>query len=125
MRCELFQMNVDAYPNSANTYDSLSDALLAAGNRKEALRIAEKALEVLDKDKSVPDEFRAAIKESAEKRDSRAAEGVLSDRLSRLRTRLPAGRELDVRSVELRDRGAAEQLHRAHHVGSPESPVRA
>lgn len=64
----LFQMNVDAYPNSANTYDSLSDALLAAGNRKEALRTAEKALEVLDKDKSVPDEFRAGIKESAEKK---------------------------------------------------------
>ena len=64
----LFQLNADTYPNSANTYDSLSDALLAAGNRKEALRNAEKALEVLSRDKSVPDEFRAAIKESAEKK---------------------------------------------------------
>ena len=63
----LFQMT-STLPNSANTYDSLSDALLAAGYRKEALRIAEKALEVLDKDKSVPDEFRAAIKDSAEKK---------------------------------------------------------
>jgi pimeloyl-ACP methyl ester carboxylesterase len=64
----LFQMNVDAYPNSANAYDSLSDALLAAGDRQEALRNAEKALELLDKDKTVADEFRAAIKESAEKK---------------------------------------------------------
>lgn len=64
----LFQLNVDTYPNSANTYDSLSDALLAAGNRKEALYNAEKALEVLGRDKSAPDEFRAAIKESAEKK---------------------------------------------------------
>jgi hypothetical protein len=64
----LFQLNVDTYPNSANTYDSLSDALVAAGNRKEALLNAEKALEVLERDKSVPDEFRAAIKESAEKK---------------------------------------------------------
>ena len=64
----LFQLNADTYPNSANTYDSLSDALLAAGNRTEALRNAEKALEVLGGDKSVPDEFRAAIRESAEKK---------------------------------------------------------
>ena len=54
----LFQLNVDTYPNSANTYDSLSDALLAAGNRKEALHNAEKALEVLGRDTSAPDEFR-------------------------------------------------------------------
>ena len=64
------------YPNSANTYDSLSDALLAAGNRKEALHNAEKALEVLDRDKSAPDEFRAAIKESAEKKISELKKGT-------------------------------------------------
>ena len=44
------------------------DALLAAGNRKEALHNAEKALEVLGKDSLAPAEFRAAIKESAEKK---------------------------------------------------------
>lgn len=36
----VFEMNAAAYPNSANTYDSLSDAHLAAGHRDEALRLA-------------------------------------------------------------------------------------
>ena len=45
-----------------------ADALLAAGNREEALHNAEKALEALGRDTSAPDEFRVAIKESAEKK---------------------------------------------------------
>lgn len=64
----VFQMNVDAYPQSANTYDSLSDAHLAAGNRDEALRLAEKALAVLATDKQATGEFGALIRESAEKK---------------------------------------------------------
>jgi tetratricopeptide (TPR) repeat protein len=64
----VFQMNVDAYPTSANTYDSLSDAYLAAGNREEALRLAEKALAVLPADSQVTPELSAAIRESAEKK---------------------------------------------------------
>ena len=64
----VFQMNVDAYPHSANTYDSLSDAHLAAGNRDEALRLAEKTLTVLATDEQVPAEFAALIRESAEKK---------------------------------------------------------
>jgi dienelactone hydrolase len=64
----IFKLNVDAYPNSANTYDSLSDAYLAAGKREDALRYAKKALDMLDADKQVGDELRAAIKESAEKK---------------------------------------------------------
>ena len=62
----LFKLNVDAYPNSANPHDSLSDAYLAAGMRKEALYHAEKALQMLPNDKSINDEFRARLKESAE-----------------------------------------------------------
>ena len=64
----VFQMNVDAYPQSANTYDSLSDAQLAAGNRDEALRLAEKALAVLASDEQASDEFSALVRESAEKK---------------------------------------------------------
>jgi dienelactone hydrolase len=64
----VFQLNVDAYPASANTYDSLSDAHLAAGNREEALRLAEKALAVLPNDKQVNADFAALIRESAEKK---------------------------------------------------------
>ena len=62
----LFRMNVDAYPESANTYDSLSDAYLAAGRRDEALKFAEKALQVLASDTRTPEEFKARIRESAE-----------------------------------------------------------
>jgi dienelactone hydrolase len=64
----VFQMNVDAYPKSANTYDSLSDAQLAAGNRDEALKLAEKTLSLLAADTQLTSELRAAIKESAEKK---------------------------------------------------------
>jgi len=64
----LLELNVEAYPKSANTYDSLSDAYLAAGKRDEALRYAEKALEALKTDTQAPDEFRALVRESAEKK---------------------------------------------------------
>ncbi|HXW05508.1 MAG TPA: alpha/beta fold hydrolase [Vicinamibacterales bacterium] len=64
----VFQLNVDAYPKSANTYDSLSDAYLALGQREKALQYAERALKVLETDTHVNHEFRTAIKESAEKK---------------------------------------------------------
>jgi dienelactone hydrolase len=64
----LFELNVEAFPQSANTYDSLSDAYLAAGKGSEALRFAEKALEVLAADTRAPEEFKARIRESAEQK---------------------------------------------------------
>jgi dienelactone hydrolase len=65
---EVFKLNVDAYPASANTYDSLADGYLAAGNTADALRYAEKAVAVLATDKQVNGELREAIRESAEKK---------------------------------------------------------
>lgn len=64
----VFQMNVDAYPRSANTYDSLSDAHLAAGNRDDALRLAEKALATLATDPQRDTDFGALVRESAERK---------------------------------------------------------
>ncbi len=64
----IFQMNVDAYPRSANTYDSLSDAYLAAGKRQEALAAAEEAMKRLKADKTLADEFRTLLRESLEKK---------------------------------------------------------
>ena len=64
----VFKMNVDAYPQSANTYDSLSDACLAAGKRDEALRLAEKTLQVLAADTTTPDAFKREIRASAERK---------------------------------------------------------
>jgi dienelactone hydrolase len=66
----VFEMNVDAYPESANTYDSLSDAYLAAGKREEALRFAEKTLQVLATDTRTPAAFKDAIRDSAQKKIS-------------------------------------------------------
>jgi tetratricopeptide (TPR) repeat protein len=41
----VFKLNVEAYPNSANVYDSLAEAYLVDGNRIEAITNYEKALE--------------------------------------------------------------------------------
>jgi dienelactone hydrolase len=64
----MFQMNNEAYPQSANTYDSLSDAHLAAGNREEALRLAQKTIEMLAMDVHTPADFKQLVRESAEKK---------------------------------------------------------
>jgi dienelactone hydrolase len=64
----IFEMNVDAYPRSANTYDSLSDAYLAAGKRPEALAAAEQGLKRLAADRTLPEEFRTLLRESLEKK---------------------------------------------------------
>jgi dienelactone hydrolase len=65
---EVFKLNVEAYPGSANAYDSLSDGYLALGNREEALRYADEAIEMLAKDTEAPDDFKALVRESAEKK---------------------------------------------------------
>jgi pimeloyl-ACP methyl ester carboxylesterase len=65
---EVFKLNVDAYPSSANTHDSLSDAWLALGNREEALKHAGKALEILPKDPEASEELKALVRESAERK---------------------------------------------------------
>ena len=43
---EIFKLNVESYPSSANVYDSLGDALVAAGRTDEAMRSYEKALSI-------------------------------------------------------------------------------
>ncbi len=63
----LFRLNTIAYPVSANTYDSLADAYLANGQNELALRMSEKALELLPKDRS-SEERKKAIRESAEEK---------------------------------------------------------
>jgi tetratricopeptide (TPR) repeat protein len=43
---EIFKLNVEAYPRSANTYDSLAEAYVKKGNKEEAIKYYSKALEV-------------------------------------------------------------------------------
>jgi tetratricopeptide (TPR) repeat protein len=63
---ELFQMNVTAFPNSPNVYDSLGDAYLAAGQKDLARQNAQKALELLASDTADDARRRDGIKASAE-----------------------------------------------------------
>ena len=65
---EIFKLNTVAYPNSPNTYDSLSDAYVADGQSDQAIQNAEKALKVLESDTAIPEARRKAIRESAEQK---------------------------------------------------------
>ena len=63
----LFRLNTLVYSSSANTYDSLADAYLANGQNELALRMSERALELLPKDR-VSEAAKKAIRESAEQK---------------------------------------------------------
>lgn len=66
---EILKLNVDAYPNSANVYDSVSDAYLADGQRDLARQNAKRALQLLPNDTAIKDEQRRnGIKASAEQK---------------------------------------------------------
>jgi tetratricopeptide (TPR) repeat protein len=72
---ELLKLNVEAYPNSPNVYDSVSDAYLAAGQNEMALENAKKALQYLQKDTTDPQTYKDGIKANAEEKLKKLAEG--------------------------------------------------
>lgn len=63
---KLLALNTEAFPKSANVWDSLADAWLAAGDEAKAVELARKALVLLDADVALTPERRAAIRGSAE-----------------------------------------------------------
>jgi tetratricopeptide (TPR) repeat protein len=65
---EILELNAEAYPNSPNVYDSLSDAYFADGQRDLARENAKKALELLPSDTTDPEARRNGIKGSAEQK---------------------------------------------------------
>jgi hypothetical protein len=65
---EIMQLNVAAYPTSANAYDSLSDAYLADGQKELAGQNAERALELLASSTSESAERRELIRASAQQK---------------------------------------------------------
>src|SRR3984893_3179935 len=65
---EILKLNAEAYPNSPNVYDSLSDAYFADGQRDLARDNAKKALELLPSDTTDPEDPRNGIKASAEQK---------------------------------------------------------
>jgi Tfp pilus assembly protein PilF len=65
---EILKLNVVAYPDSPNVYDSLADAYFANGQKDLARDNAKKALEHLESDTIDPEARRKGIKESAEQK---------------------------------------------------------
>jgi hypothetical protein len=65
---EIFKLNVAAFPNSPNTYDSLSDGYIAAGKKDLALLNVKKALELLPSDTKDPQAFRRQLTETDEQK---------------------------------------------------------
>jgi dienelactone hydrolase len=76
---ELFKLNTEAYPTSANTYDSLGDAYFADGQKDMALKASEKAIEMLAADKSGADR-KDAIRASAEQKIAKLKGGGATSR---------------------------------------------
>ncbi|MEE8418364.1 MAG: tetratricopeptide repeat protein, partial [candidate division Zixibacteria bacterium] len=62
----IFKMNADAYPLSANTWDSLAEACEASGQNEQAIKYLKKALEVLPDDTTTSEQLKEAIKNHAE-----------------------------------------------------------
>lgn len=65
---ELFSLNAESFPRSANALDSLADGYLAAGDRARALELTERARALLEEDSSISAERRALIRQSIEAR---------------------------------------------------------
>jgi tetratricopeptide (TPR) repeat protein len=62
----VFRMNAEAYPGSANTWDSLAEAYLAAGSQEQAAECYRMVLEVLPDDPAATDELREVLRSNAE-----------------------------------------------------------
>ena len=63
---EILKLNMTAYPDSANVYDSLSDAYLADGQKDLARDYAQKTLEKLATDSTTDGDRKKLIRDSAE-----------------------------------------------------------
>ncbi len=65
---EIFKLNVAAFPESPNTYDSLSDGYIATGQKDLALVNVKKALALLPGDTKDNEQFRDGLKQTDEKK---------------------------------------------------------
>jgi dienelactone hydrolase len=61
---ELLSLNVEAYPDSPNVYDSLADAYLADGQREQALKYTDMVVEKLKTARNVTPQFRDLLMQS-------------------------------------------------------------
>ena len=62
---KMFEMCTQAYPNSANAWDSYAEVNVHLGNNDLAIKYYQKALEILPVDSTINDNFRELIRNSA------------------------------------------------------------
>lgn len=62
---QLFEMCTQAYPGSANAWDSYAEAQMHAGNNDLAIKYYRKALEILPSDSAINENFRETIRNGA------------------------------------------------------------
>ncbi|UCC78678.1 MAG: tetratricopeptide repeat protein [Candidatus Zixiibacteriota bacterium] len=70
----LFELNADAFPTSANAWDSYGEACMAIGDYPRALENYRKALEILPQDTNITEELRNLIRENAPQQIARLEE---------------------------------------------------
>jgi tetratricopeptide (TPR) repeat protein len=59
------KLNLEAYPESANVYDSLAEAYMNNGDRELAITFYKKVLEMIPKDQKADKDFLERIKTGA------------------------------------------------------------
>jgi tetratricopeptide (TPR) repeat protein len=62
----VFKMNTEAYPSSANTWDSLAEAYVAVGDEEQAAACYRMVLEVLPNDTRLSDDVRGVLRSNAQ-----------------------------------------------------------
>jgi len=63
---EIFRITAEAFPNSANVWDSYADGCQAVGDTEQAIACYRKVLEVLPTDQAVNDQLRTTLQQNAE-----------------------------------------------------------
>jgi tetratricopeptide (TPR) repeat protein len=63
----IMKMNAEAYPRSANCWDSLTEAYIAGGDNEHALKCVDMVLQVLPEDTNITEEFKQTLQVNAER----------------------------------------------------------
>ena len=70
----VFKWNVNDHPTSANTYDSLAEAYMTAGDKENAVFYYTMALEKLEQDTNITPAFRQQLRDGATEKLKRLKE---------------------------------------------------
>ena len=65
---KVFKLNVEAFPESANAYDSLAEAYMKSGDDEHAIKFYEKALEVIPEDRKAERSFLERLEKGAQEK---------------------------------------------------------